>query len=112
MPEPLIDSAYAWRRLAVSVTLSTLGGFGMWCLTVALSTVQADLGVTRADISFTYTMYMLGFFAGGIVIGPVVDRRGIVLASIASAIGTAAAFALAPATGSVGFFAAAQAPAM
>jgi MFS family permease len=109
MPEPLIDSAYAWRRLAVSVTLSTLGGFGMWCLTVALSTVQADLGVTRADISFTYTMYMLGFFAGGIVIGPVVDRRGIVLASIASAIGTAAAFALAPATGSVGFFAAAQA---
>jgi MFS family permease len=109
MPETLIDSGYAWRRLAISVTLSTLGGFGMWCLTVALPTVQADLGVTRADISFTYSMNMLGFFAGGMVIGPLVDKRGIVLASIVSALGLAAAFALSPVTSSVGLFAAAQA---
>ena len=63
-----IDSAYAWRRLAVSVAISTLGGIGMWALAVALPTVQADLGVSRADISFAYSLNMLGFFAGGVIV--------------------------------------------
>src|SRR5262249_49139366 len=86
----LIDSAYAWRRLAASVALSTLGGIGMWCLAVALPALQADLGITRADISFAYSMNMLGFFAGGVFVGRLVDRRGIVVASIVSAVGLAA----------------------
>src|SRR5712672_2685132 len=104
-----IDSAYAWRRLAASVALSTVGGIGMWCLAVALPTVQADLGVSRADISFAYTMNMLGFFAGGVVAGRLVDRRGIVFTSILSAIGLSLGFALAPLTSSLILFAAAQA---
>jgi MFS family permease len=103
-----IDSSYAWRRLAASVALSTIGGIGMWFLAVALPAVQADLGVSRADISFGYTMNMLGFFAGGVVAGRMVDRRGIVATSIVSAIGLAAGFALAPLTSSLTLFAAAQ----
>jgi len=103
-----IDSRYAWRRLAASVALSTIGGIGMWFLAVALPAVQADLGVSRADISFGYTMNMLGFFAGGVVAGRMVDRRGIVMTSIASAIGLAAGFALAPMTSSLILFSAAQ----
>src|SRR5882672_9986686 len=103
-----IDSAYAWRRLVASVTLSTVGGIGMWCLTVALPIVQADLGVSRADISFAYTMNMLGFFAGGVVAGRLVDRRGIVFTSILSAVGLSLGFALAPLTSSLVLFAAAQ----
>jgi MFS family permease len=103
-----IDSAYAWRRLAASVALSTVGGIGMWCLAVALPTVQADLGVSRADISFAYTMNMLGFFAGGVVAGRLVDRRGIVVTSILSAIGLSLGFALATTTSSLVLFAAAQ----
>jgi MFS family permease len=103
-----IDSGYAWRRLAASVALSTVGGIGMWCLAVALPTVQADLGVSRADISFAYTMNMLGFFAGGVLAGRLVDRRGIVITSILSAFGLSAGFALAPLTSSLMLFAAAQ----
>ena len=103
-----IDSNYAWRRLAASVALSTVGGIGMWCLAVALPTVQADLGVSRANISFAYTMNMLGFFAGGVVAGRLVDRRGIVFTSILSAIGLSLGFALAPMTASLVLFAAAQ----
>ena len=103
-----IDSGYAWRRLAASVTLSTLGGIGMWCLAVALPAVQTDLGVSRADISFAYSMNMMGFFVGGVVAGRLVDRRGIVLTSIVSAIGLAAGFVLAPMTSSLILFAAAQ----
>src|SRR5262245_7210128 len=103
-----IDSAYAWRRLAASVTPSTIGGIGMWCLTVALPAIQADLGVSRADISFAYSLNMLGFFAGGVVAGRLVDRRGIVPTAILSAFGLAAGFALAPTTSSLILFAAAQ----
>ncbi|HSS84483.1 MAG TPA: MFS transporter [Reyranella sp.] len=103
-----IDSVYAWRRLAASVALSTVGGIGMWCLAVALPTVQADLGVSRADISFAYTMNMLGFFAGGVLAGRLVDRRGIVITSILSAFGLSAGFALAPLTSSLVLFATAQ----
>ena len=103
-----IDSGYAWRRLAASVTLSTLGGIGMWCLAVALPAVQTDLGVSRADISFAYSMNMIGFFVGGVLAGRMVDRRGIVATSIVSAVGLAVGFVLAPLTSSLVLFAAAQ----
>ena len=103
-----IDSAYAWRRLAASVALSTIGGIGMWCLAVALPAVQADLGISRADISFAYSLNMLGFFAGGVAAGRLVDRRGIVPTAILSAFGLAAGFALAPTTSSLMLFTAAQ----
>jgi MFS family permease len=76
----VIDSPYAWRRLAVSVALSTLGGIGMWALAVAMPAVQSTLGVSRADISFAYSMNMIGFFLGGVIVGRLVDRRGIVVA--------------------------------
>jgi MFS family permease len=104
----MIDSVYAWRRLGVSVTLSTLGGIGMWALAVAMPAVQGDLGVSRADISFAYSMNMIGFFLGGVLIGRLVDRHGIVVASVVSALGLGAGFGLASATTSLVMFAAAQ----
>ena len=84
-----VDSSYSWWRLVASVTLSTVGGLGMWCLVVALPALQQDLGVSRADISFAYTMNTLGFFVGGVTWGYVVDRRGIVVTAILSATGLA-----------------------
>ena len=104
-----VDSRYSWWRLVASVTLSTVGGIGMWCLVVALPALQHDLGVSRADISFAYTMNTLGFFAGGVTWGYVVDRRGIVVTAILSAIGLAAGFALASTAPSLTLVAAAQA---
>ena len=103
-----VDSSYAWWRLVASVTLSMVGGVGMWCLVVALPAVQQDLGVSRADISFAYTVNTLGFFVGGVVMGKLVDKRGIVLTAVLSAIGLTLGFAAAPA-GSFTAFTAAQA---
>ena len=103
-----VDSSYAWWRLVASVTLSTVGGIGMWCLVVALPSVQQDLGVSRADISFAYTLNTLGFFVGGVVMGKLVDKRGIVLTAVLSAIGLSVGFAIAPAATSLPLFAAAQ----
>jgi MFS family permease len=106
---PGVDSSYSWWRLAASVTLSTVGGIGMWCLVVALPIVQVDLGVSRADISLAYTMNTMGFFVGGVGLGWLVDRRGIVVTATLSAIGLAAGFAGAAMAPSLTLFAAAQA---
>ena len=105
----LVDSRYAWWRLAASAGLSTVGGIGMWCLAVAMPSVQADLGISRADISFAYSANMTGFFIGGVVAGRMVDRRGIVITAIASALGLAVGFGLAALTSTLILFAAAQA---
>ena len=45
-----VDSVYAWLRLLAGVLTSTIGGVGMWSIAVVLPTLQADFGVTRADV--------------------------------------------------------------
>ena len=72
------ESPYAWLRLAIAVLLSTIGGVGMWSVVVVLPAVQTEFAVDRADASLPYTLTMLCFGAGGIAIGRLVDRFGIV----------------------------------
>jgi MFS family permease len=50
----------------------------MWAVVVALPAVQAEFGVARADASLPYTLAMLGFGAGAVIIGRLVDRFGVV----------------------------------
>ena len=72
-----MDSTASWLRLVVAVTLSTIGGVGMWSVVVALPAMQAEFGVDRAAASMPYTLAMLGFAAGGVVMGRLADRFGI-----------------------------------
>jgi MFS family permease len=72
-----VDSPYAWRRLGISVLISTIGGVGMWSFVVALPTVQADFGVLRADASLAYTLLMVGFALGSVAAGKFADSYGI-----------------------------------
>jgi MFS family permease len=74
-----IDSPYAWFRLAVSVLLSAIGGVGMWSVVVALPAVQAEFHAERGAASLPFTLTMIGFGLGGVVMGRLADRRGIVL---------------------------------
>jgi predicted MFS family arabinose efflux permease len=70
-----VDSVYAWLRLLAGVLTSTIGGVGMWSIAVVLPTLQADFGVTRADVSLAYTAVMLGAVVGGPVMGyPLLTR--------------------------------------
>jgi MFS family permease len=50
----------------------------MWSVVVALPVVQASFGATRAEVSIAFTFAMLGFGFGGVVIGRITDRVGIV----------------------------------
>jgi MFS family permease len=74
--EALLDSRAAWIRLSAIIALGTIGGAGMWSVVVALPHVQAEFGATRAEASLPYTLTMLGFGAGGILMGRLADRFG------------------------------------
>jgi len=87
-----VDSTYAWIRLCVAVVLGTIGSVGMWSYVVALPPVQADFGILRADASLPYTMAMIGFAFGGVAMGGLADRYGIVVPAIAGTLLTALGF--------------------
>jgi len=72
-----IETPYSWVRLVVSITLSTIGCVGLWSLVVALPAVQADFGVGRGGASLPYTLTAMGFMVGGIAVGRLADRFGI-----------------------------------
>ncbi|MCA0317927.1 MAG: MFS transporter [Proteobacteria bacterium] len=74
-----IDGPAAWFRLLVAVALGTIGGVGSWSVVVVLPAVQADFGVARGDASLPYTMAMIGLAVGGVFLGKVTDRIGIML---------------------------------
>ena len=50
----------------------------MWSVIVALPAVQAEFGVARSAASLPYTMTMICFGFGGILMGRLSDRFGIV----------------------------------
>ena len=89
------ESPYAWLRLSAALALMTLGGSGMYAIAVALAPVQAEFGVTRADASLPYTLTMLGFGVGGILMGRLSDRFGVMVPTIIGAVGLGGGFVLA-----------------
>jgi MFS family permease len=89
------ESTYAWLRLMAALALMTIGGAGMYGIAVALAPVQAEFGVTRGDASFPYTLTMIGFGIGGILMGRIADRFGVVVPVIIGALGLGGGFVLA-----------------
>ena len=77
------DGRASWNRLVIAVLLTMFGGVGMWSVVVALPAVQAEFGVARGGASFPYTLTMIGFGIGGVVMGRLTDRFGIVVPSLA-----------------------------
>lgn len=73
----LIDSRYAFIRLLFALAIMTLGSVGMYVVVVVLPVVQAEFGITRADASLPYTVLMLGFGFGGILMGLWSDKFGV-----------------------------------
>jgi MFS family permease len=73
------DSSYAWMRLAAALALMTIGGAGMYSMAVALPPLQAEFGIARSDASLPYTLTMIGFGLGGIFMGRLSDRFGVMV---------------------------------
>ena len=102
------ESAYAWMRLMVSLALMTIGGAGMYSVTVVLPRIQAEFGVARADASLPYTLTMVGFGLGGILMGKLSDRFGVMWVVLIGAVGLSLGFVGAGSAGSLWQFSLAQ----
>src|ERR1041384_770180 len=87
-----VDSTYAWTRLFVALVLGTIGSVGMWSYVVALPPVQADFGILRNEASLPYTLGMIGFAFGGVALGRLADRYGILMPALAGTVLLAAGY--------------------
>jgi len=99
------DSRYAWTRLAVTLALMTIGSGAMYIVAVVLPPVQAEFGVGRADASLPYTLMMIGFGVGGVLMGRLADRFGVMVPVFVGAAGLGSGFIAAGMTGSIWSFA-------
>jgi MFS family permease len=103
LPSP--DSPAAWWRLVTSLLLMTVGSAGMYVVSVVLPVVQQEFGVARADAALPYTALLLGFGVGGVLMGRLADRFGVMVPVLVGAAGLAVGFALAAQAQSILVFA-------
>jgi MFS family permease len=95
------ESRYAWIRLGASLALMTVGATGMYVMAVALTPVQAEFGTDRGGASLPYTLTMIGFGIGGIVMGRLADRFGVAIPVRIGAFGLGVGFIAAGMSGSL-----------
>lgn len=76
-PATILDSRRSWARLGITLAIAAVGNAGMWTVIVALPAIQADFGLDRGTATLTYVATMLGFAAGNVLAGRLVDRHGI-----------------------------------
>ncbi len=100
-----IDGPAAWMRLAICLALGTIGGVGMWSVVVVIPAVQADFGVGRGEASLPYTFAMMGFALGGVAMGRLSDRFGIMAPVLAGTALLAAGYVAAGLAPSIWVFA-------
>src|SRR5260221_3251424 len=74
---------YAWLRLVAALVIATIGGIGLWSAVVVLPTIEQEFSVGRGGASVPYTATMIGFAVGGVVMGRLADRRGIMIPLLA-----------------------------
>ncbi|MEP7328207.1 MAG: MFS transporter [Betaproteobacteria bacterium] len=100
-----VDSPYAARRLVAALALMAIGGCGMYVVVVVLPAVQAEFGVARADASLPYTLTMIGFGIGGVLMGRLADRFGVMVPLLLGAASLGVGFIAASMATSIWMFA-------
>ena len=100
MPQ-IHDTSYAWFRLAVTLVIAIFANTGMWSVITIMPALEAEFATSRATTSLPFTMNMIGFALGNLVIGRIIDKIGVTLSVMAAAIVSAAAFLLSTVTGDI-----------
>ena len=94
-PSEWIDSRFALRRLLATLAIMALGNGAMYVVSVVLPSVQTEFGISRADAAMPYTLLMLGFGVGGIFMGKVADRFGVLPTLVWGGLATGVGYVLA-----------------
>ena len=100
MPQ-IHDTSYAWFRLAVTLVIAIFANTGMWAVITIMPALEAEFATSRATTPLPFTMNMIGFALGNLVIGRIIDKIGVTLSVMAAAIVSAAAFLLSTMTGDI-----------
>ena len=98
------ESLYACVRLGAALLLMTIGGVGMYGMAVALPAVQGEFSAGRGDASLPYTLTMIGFGLGGILMGRLSDRFGVFVPLVVGGMGLGLGFVAAGSAGSLAQF--------
>ena len=102
------DSPYAAARLLAALAIMTIGASGMYVVPVVLPAVQAEFGVTRAAASMPYALLMIGFGVGGLVMGRLADRFGVMVPLLLGSVCLGTGFLVAGNARDMGTFSAAH----
>ena len=84
--EPFLERGafpiYPVIRMLTALALLTSGGAIMYVTIVGIKPIAVDFGATRGASSLTYTFLMAGYGTGGILMGLLSDRVGILLPAL------------------------------
>ena len=77
-----MSSSYPVIRLAAALTLMTISGSAMYAAIMVLEPTALEFGSGRGSASLPYASFMAGFAFGGVVMGRVADRYGILVPAL------------------------------
>ena len=89
-----MSSSYPVIRLVAALTLMTIGGAGMYSAIMVLEPAALEFSSGRGGASLPYASFMAGFAVGGVVMGRVADRYGILLPALLGSLALPAGFLL------------------
>jgi MFS family permease len=95
-------------RLVIAVLLMTIGAAGMYVIVVVLPAVQSEFRIDRAQASLPFTLTMIGFGLGGILMGRLGDKFGVALPLVGASISMGLGFIVAANASNFWIFAFAQ----
>ena len=78
MSAPRTSHVYPVVRLFASLLLMAVAGSAMYAAILVLEPAAAEFGTGRGAGSMPYTLFMIGFAVGGVMMGRLADRFGIV----------------------------------
>ena len=100
MPQ-IHDTPYSWFRLGITLIIAIFANTGMWAVITIMPALEAEFVTSRSVTSLPFTMNMLGFALGNLIIGRIIDRFGVTLSVMVAAILSASAFMLSTITSDI-----------
>ena len=90
-----IGGVYPLIRLTTALALMTLGCSAMYAGVMVLEPLALEFDTGRGNSSLIYSTFMIGFALGGVVMGRLADRMGIMIPALIGSLALPAGFYLA-----------------